>query len=103
MRKGGDMLKRMLRLVVMVAAFVLVAASISAAAVALSGGSPASPASVTDDVKGNCDEAEHVNDPECQGPQEPEVNDDDGVPSPGPTQTPGDDDGIDDDDDDVSG
>lgn len=82
------MLSRTIKMALLAGLFVLVAAGIATAAVTLAGGSPASPGVV--DVKGPCDEAEHVNDPECAGPQVPE---DDPTPGLDDLLTPGDDDG----------
>ncbi len=83
------MFGRSLKLMLVAAAFILVAAGIATAAVTLGQSSSTTPGTI--DVKGPCDEPEHANDPRCAGPQIPE---DDPTAGPTPNPTPSaDDDG----------
>src|SRR5215211_7129568 len=82
-------MRKALRLIAVLAAFGLTA-WIGVVAVAQGSSAPTPPTSTTtspaptsaEDVKGNCDEAEHANDPECVGvnlvPEDDHGNDDQG-------------------------
>ena len=69
-RRGGTT-TRLAKIAVVLTAIVLLAGAALAASSAPSP-TPTSPAGARDDVSGPCDEAEHANDPRCDGPQRPE-------------------------------
>jgi len=82
-------MRNTMRAFAMVAALLL-AGALGVAAIAADGGpsspstvvttpEPSSSVSIGDDVKGNCDEVEHADDPECRGSQEREDRHQDGI------------------------